>query len=576
MEALHRSSASAEALFLEVWGEGGQSIAKRPSVHVIAQRQMQLELLRRDWDAVILVDTPEFLEVLAEADVRCPVLFETHASYLPALDYYHSSMGDPLISAAIAPSAFNKQLLMAGGCDEDDIHVIPNTLDAAVFSLVPRRESSDIEGLPDGIPLVLNVGRLEPQKNTLEFVRIACELLADGKAAHFVIVGDSVGTSDYSAQVHAAVSAQSQDRFTFIPRVDYEDMQQLYLRAAKSGGCLIVSSLNESQPMTILEAMACRCSVVAARVGGIGEAVFDSVTGRLYESGDVAAASSAVRQFLDDAGFRERVIEQAWAYVQLEHSSKRTAELYVALIKKSKSTPKNPKLLKAGSAGKTASAPKTSGANRQLAARLDALVGEFVALHSDMLVSQDRSPSISEKAIKALFSEPLLASNEAPVTAYADVVPGIRIGFEATSNVLLTVQPKEDFSRSPESCLKTITMRFSGTSRWLTLELSISWDEFREATRYQFGLYGQPDRPMSGQAVLRLPLKEGWFRRSSFSGVPAFGNRQELPQAWRATTAGSVRSRPGATAHAAPLLRLEVRPGSAARLPDDLLFITSA
>jgi glycosyltransferase involved in cell wall biosynthesis len=378
MQALRRHNASVEVLFLAFWGEGGQSIAKRSGVHVISERAKQLELLRQHWDVVILVDTPEFLEVLTEADVRCPVLFETHASYAPSLDHFHSRMGDPLISAVIAPSGFNKRLLMAGGCDEDSIHVIPNAIDAAVFGPAPHRGSSDIDGLPVDVPLVLSVGRLEPQKNTFEFVRIACALLAEGNDAHFVIVGDFVDTAQYAVEVRAAALSQSKDHFTFIPRIEYEDMRQLYSRAAKSGGCLVVSSLNESQPMTILEAMVCRCPVVAANVGGTEEVVFESVTGRLYDSGNVPAARSAVKQFLEDEGFRERVVEQAWAYVHIEHAHKGTAALYASLIKKSRSN-KSPRLLTHG----------------------DELFGEFVALPSDMPSSENGGPSL--RTAKAVF-----------------------------------------------------------------------------------------------------------------------------------------------------------------------------
>lgn len=509
LQALNRVQVVAEALFLELWGAGGTFVKQRRGVHVCSSRESQLELLRQGWDALVVIDSPQFLGVIAEANIRCLVFFETHASYLPALDYYYSATGDPLVSAAIAPSSFNKEMLMAGGCTEEDIHVIPNAIDTEVFRALRTGEAFHIDVVPTHVPLVINVGRLEPQKNTLEFVDIAVALLDQETSAHFVIVGDAVDTLDYSMRVRAAVPPEWKDRVTFIDRIRYEDMPQLYSRAAQSGGCLVVTSLNESQPMTILEAMACRCPVVSSKVGGIGEIVFDGITGRLYESGKTGAAASAVRQLLGDSTLRESVVQRAASYLKLEHSSNRTAELYVALINKARSGEKRPKGLKAGTAGESVPAPQVSALERHLAARLDALVGEFIALHLDILSSQDAGPSTSERVLKSFFSDPLLASNKTPIKAYSELVPDVRIGFEATSNVLLTVQPKQDFSRSPESCLNTIWISFSGMSRWLTLELSINWEEFREAKRYQFGLYAQPDRPLTGQVTLRLPLKSG-------------------------------------------------------------------
>jgi glycosyltransferase involved in cell wall biosynthesis len=494
LEALRSKQVAAQALFLKYWGEGGKSIAQRPDVHVGLDRESQLALLRQPWDALVIVDTPEFFELATESNIRCPVFLETHASYRPALDHYYSKVQDPLVSAVIAPSQFNKERLVEAGCPEDKIHVIPNAIDPGVFSAQLAHDASCAAQLPENVPLVLNIGRLEPQKNTLEFVRIALALLAQGQHAHFVVVGDAVNTADYAAEVHAAIPGENRDSFTFIPRIDYEDMPQLYLRAASSGGCLVVTSLNESQPMILLEAIASGCSVVAARIGGIGEVVIDSVTGSLYESGDTGVATDAVRRVLKDALTRERMARQGLSFLKLEHSPTRTAELYAALVGSAR-RPAPPALMSQTEAGR-------------FAARLDALVGEFVSLHMTMLQSQGRTVP-HETALGVLFSEPMLAASEVAVKAYSDIVPGVQIGFEPTGSVLITLQPKQDFSRSPDSCLNMLSMSFSGTSRWLTLELALGWEQLRDSTRYQFGLYAQPDRPVTGKAVLRLPRKAG-------------------------------------------------------------------
>jgi hypothetical protein len=145
---------------------------------------------------------------------------------------------------------------------------------------------------------------------------------------------------------------------------------------------------------------------------------------------------------------------------------------------------------------------------RQLAARLDALVGEFVSLHMAILQCPNRA-GICGESLAALFSDPMLAGTETTIKPYCEIVPGIQIGFEPTGTVLLSVRAKENFSRSPDNCLNTIVLNFSGTSRWLTVELLMSWQEFKDATRYQLGLYAQPDRSLTGDAVLRLPLRAG-------------------------------------------------------------------
>ena len=124
----------------------------------------------------------------------------------------------------IAPSEFNKKLLIDRGCAEEKIRVIPNAIDRGAFNAQTPVEVVHFAGLPANVPLILSVGRLEPQKNTLEFVRIAQALVAHRRLMHFVVVGDAVNTADYAAQVHAAASAVGKDLFSFIPRIRYVDM----------------------------------------------------------------------------------------------------------------------------------------------------------------------------------------------------------------------------------------------------------------------------------------------------------------------------------------------------------------
>jgi hypothetical protein len=193
--------------------------------------------------------------------------------------------------------------------------------------------------------------------------------------------------------------------------------------------------------------------------------------------------------------------------VKLEHSSNRTAELYVAIIKKLKSNSKTSRAATPLAASPTGTPAETRvPIEKDFAARLDALVGQFVSLHMDTLRKRNRT---AEKAITALFSQPLLGAVDAPLKAYVDLVPGVQIGFEPGASAQLSVRPKQDFSRSPDYCLNTVTLRFSGTSRWFTFEVQADWAEFQNCSRFQIGLYCSTDRVAAGHIVLRLPRKGG-------------------------------------------------------------------
>ena len=331
-KALRQAGCQVEALFLGYWGQGGLAMAQRPGFHVETSTQRQLAVMQMFApDVVVIVDTPEILETVVDGAPSATIYFETHASYQPALERYYSKAGDSAISGVLAPSAFNKRLLTERGLEDGKICVIPNAVDSEMFH--PQPEAGGETWGSSEAPLVLSVGRLEPQKNTLEFIKIANMLLLEGRGLRFVVVGDAVDTGDYADDVQGAVSAGHREQFSFIPRIPYEQMPELYTRVAQSGGCLVLTSLNESQPMIILEAMACGCPVVAVDVGGISEIVIDSITGYLYQSGDIRAAVSAVRQVLDDRVVRMRVADEGVRLIARRHSLQQAADLYLALFK---------------------------------------------------------------------------------------------------------------------------------------------------------------------------------------------------------------------------------------------------
>jgi peptidoglycan/xylan/chitin deacetylase (PgdA/CDA1 family) len=146
---------------------------------------------------------------------------------------------------------------------------------------------------------------------------------------------------------------------------------------------------------------------------------------------------------------------------------------------------------------------------RRFAARLDALIGEFVSLHAELLQAAP-SPTL-DKVLVGLVSQPLISRTDLRIEPYQPITPGVVIGFEKSAEVHLAVEPKRDHTRSPESCLNTLTLSFKGTSQWLTLEAYFEWSEFCSAKRYQLGFYGEPNRTVRCRTALRLPQSGGTF-----------------------------------------------------------------
>ncbi|HYO74412.1 MAG TPA: glycosyltransferase family 4 protein [Archangium sp.] len=73
----------------------------------------------------------------------------------------------------------------------------------------------------------------------------------------------------------------------------------------------IQPALAEAFGLTVAEAMACGCAVVASRVGGIPELIQHGRTGLLVEPGDEAGFATALERLLDDPVLRRQLGEAA-------------------------------------------------------------------------------------------------------------------------------------------------------------------------------------------------------------------------------------------------------------------------
>jgi glycosyltransferase involved in cell wall biosynthesis len=69
----------------------------------------------------------------------------------------------------------------------------------------------------------------------------------------------------------------------------------------------VLPSSSEGFSNALLEAMACGCAVIGARVGGTPELIEHGERGLLFDSGSVEQLSAALAALVEDAGLRERL-----------------------------------------------------------------------------------------------------------------------------------------------------------------------------------------------------------------------------------------------------------------------------
>lgn len=334
LEALRRQGIEGYVLFSEFYGVGGSVLADHPRVTIGLEKQKTVDFLCDGYDAISVIDYPDFLDVMDAAHVQTRILFESHASFPPALDHYYSKVSHPGISAIVVPSQFNKELIERATSTTKDIVVIPNPINRKMFSPRPlHRLQQRFRQLGAG-PVIVWVGRLEDEKNPLEFTELAQRILESRPETHFIIVGDTFDYEEYKDSLHQAIKVNWRNHFTFYQSVPYNEMPEIYSLAAETGGCLVSTSLFESAPMTFIEAMACKCPVVSTDVGGVKEIITDNVSGRLYSTGDMDGGVKAIVDILSNGknSARRELVENALTQVAARHSLDLAGQRYRDLL----------------------------------------------------------------------------------------------------------------------------------------------------------------------------------------------------------------------------------------------------
>jgi glycosyltransferase involved in cell wall biosynthesis len=101
------------------------------------------------------------------------------------------------------------------------------------------------------------------------------------------------------------------------------------------GDALVMPSLHEGLPYTLLEAMSLATPIIASQVGGLAEVLQDEITALLVPPGDPAALARAISRLRDHPELGLRLASQA-QHVQRENYSvdamtRRYLEVYIKL-----------------------------------------------------------------------------------------------------------------------------------------------------------------------------------------------------------------------------------------------------
>jgi len=178
--------------------------------------------------------------------------------------------------------------------------------------------------LPKNNPIVLYVGRVDPEKSLDILMSAFIQLADEVPDAHLVIVGDGTARPKLEKM---AEKAELSERVHFTGRVVGDDLPQIYRTAT----LFTITSKTETQSIVLLEAMATGLPCVAVRAGAIPELVKTEENGYLCEADDIDAVASGIKTILTDSEKCEKMgkaSEQKVKKHDINYTLTRIEEIY--------------------------------------------------------------------------------------------------------------------------------------------------------------------------------------------------------------------------------------------------------
>jgi glycosyltransferase involved in cell wall biosynthesis len=197
------------------------------------------------------------------------------------------------------------------------IDVIPGAVDTDVFKPLDQATARRILGIPEGVDVLLFVAH-DPRirRKGLHCLQESLGQLDESRDLLLVSLGRGVPDL-FPGVAHTHLGYVGQDRLLSL--------------AYSAADLFVIPSLQDNNPTTVLEALACGTPVLGFDVGGIPDMVRPGTSGRLVPAEDANALAAAITEMLDDREELRRLGTEARALALREYTMAMQASRYEAL-----------------------------------------------------------------------------------------------------------------------------------------------------------------------------------------------------------------------------------------------------
>jgi len=190
---------------------------------------------------------------------------------------------------------FVKRQFLKEGIAEDKIKVIGNGIDFGLFNkTIAVQKSSEFT--------VLFVGRFAKTKGLSHLIKAIA--LLKNKKIRLELVGGTERDDDYLTVISLIKKLELKKIVSVKEPVPYRELPKIY----QSADLLVLPSIAEGMPKTILEAMASSTPAIASEIEGTKELIQDNENGLLFPPANGEAISEAIEKIMNSEKLRKKII----------------------------------------------------------------------------------------------------------------------------------------------------------------------------------------------------------------------------------------------------------------------------
>lgn len=216
------------------------------------------------------------------------------------------------------------QDLVAAGVPEEKVRYIPNGFDAERFRPVDRAASRERLGIPMDGKVLVSIGGLEDVKGHRHLVDAMAEVSKARGDVTCYIIGEG--------ELHSALKRQAESlglagKVVLAGRKPHGELPY-WVNAAD---LVVHSSLSESGPMVMLEALGCGRPFIGTEVGSVPEVITSDDYGLVCRPGDPAALARLILAGLEKQWDSAKIVAHSKQFSS-EWVSKELIGLYTELL----------------------------------------------------------------------------------------------------------------------------------------------------------------------------------------------------------------------------------------------------